>query len=387
MTKVSTYIALIFVLMSAACVERLDFSIGDLDGSAIVVEGFITNEDGPYEIRVSKAYNIDSAAITRSPINVKKMTISDNLGNTEELEIFEKGVYHTRKDGIHGKVGRAYTLRVELHDGRVYETVPDSMFSTGMIDEITHEFVKVPMEGKPLGYAFDMYINAKGAESTANRFLWKMEYTYQIETQPWDHMTKHSTLCPPEDDCIDPLYCSSYEIDTPHHTVVTAKPPRGPRECTCCKCWITLDRTLPTISESIVSEGRTFQHIKIGQIPVTAFTMKSTGTYVSVRQFSLSQQAFDFWKLVRAQKDGVNSLFQPVNGKIGTNWRQIEGNPGTMLGIFYAAAVHEAHVRLRAEDVPDVNLIPKLNQLYPFACYNYDPLADSVRPDFWDPEW
>jgi hypothetical protein len=186
------------------------------------------------------------------------------------------------------------------------------------------------------------------------------------------------------EDCIDPLYCSGYVIDTGHMMVVSDRPYRP---CTCCDCWITLDGTVPTISENVLSQGGTFNHVRIGQVPVNGFSMSGAGTYVSIKQFSLSQQAFDFWKLVRAQKDGLSSLFQPVNGKISNNWKQVEGNPGPIQGIFYASAVSEASTLIQTSDVPDPRMIPIVNKTFPFECANIDPLAKTTRPKFWDPSW
>jgi len=360
-------------------VDRLDFSVGDLDGSSIAIEGFITNEDGPYEVRVSKAYNIDSASVTRSPISVKKMTISDNAGNSEDLIPVSKGIYQTSKTGIHGEVGRAYVLRVELLDGRVYETIPDTMSVSGSVDKIDTQIVNYDNEQGVKTYGFDVFFDSQSGENTTNRFVWKTTFVTEVHTQPWDYTVK----CGFQNryDCPAPLYCSGYELDTPTGTVVTSRPPRP---CTCCNCWITNDPPIPIVSDNLTSgKGNgTFSHLYAARVPVTGLTMQY-GTQVLIRQFSLSQRAYDFWKLFRAQKDAVTNMFQPVNGKLVGNWVQVEGNPGPIQGLFYASGVHSKKITLSHEDVPGTITVPRL-QLYPDDCREAFFNASNVKPDFWD---
>src|SRR4051812_22188873 len=108
------YIGLFFLLVSAACVDPLAMKIGAVGANAVVVEGYITDQPGPYEVRVSRVYNIDSATAQRIPIEARRLTIFDNTGNSQELNRTSAGVYHT--SGIQGVIGRAYKMRVELTD-------------------------------------------------------------------------------------------------------------------------------------------------------------------------------------------------------------------------------------------------------------------------------
>ncbi|MFN7330486.1 MAG: DUF4249 domain-containing protein, partial [Bacteroidota bacterium] len=71
------------IVLSDSCVERADFSAKEALAQ-LVVEGLITDESGPYTVKLSRARKpLDfSATVTVSALRV---TISDDAGNSEVL--------------------------------------------------------------------------------------------------------------------------------------------------------------------------------------------------------------------------------------------------------------------------------------------------------------
>jgi hypothetical protein len=108
-------------------------------------------------------------------------------------------------------------------------------------------------------------------------------------------------------------------------------------------------------------------------------------TRVEIRQFSLSETAYSFWKAFRAQKDGIASLFQPASGKVVGNWTQVQGTPSPLFGVFYASSVTKNAVDLDIADLPDASIVPSIGTYYPYSCLDFD-YSTNVQPDFWDVE-
>jgi hypothetical protein len=373
MTRRVIYIGLFFLLMSAACVDRLSFeNVGEVGADAVVVEGFITDQPGPYEIRISQAYNIDSTVVRRIPVEAGRLFMSDNLGNSEVLKEISDGVYQTDINGIQGIVGRAYKVRVEFTDGRTYETPFDTMRSTGFIQDISHQLVKYTNRDGVAGYAFDIYFNAKTGEKSNYRYLWKTSMTYKVQTNPEDH-----TLDCGRTKCQDPLDCSGYIINPNGGGLLWVKP------CTCCFCWISIRSEVPVVSDDIVERG-TFSHVKAGQVPVTGLTM-SYKTRVNIQQLSLSEQAYKFWKAFRAQKDGIASLFQPANGKVTGNWVQVAGTAKPIFGLFYASSVSSSAADVSISDLPSASMVPPVGMYFPYSCLDFDN-STNIQPDLWNVE-
>src|SRR6478736_7600766 len=152
------FISVLLICSLAACVDRINMEVGE-GTSPIVVQGYISDQPGPYRIIVSKAIEIDSKLEVSNRISVRKLSIFDNHGTSEDLFEIEQGIYETRADGIRGKVGNAYTMRVELLDGRIYESIPDTIkASTGMKN--TYFNFKSEVVNDATQYGFDIFFNA-----------------------------------------------------------------------------------------------------------------------------------------------------------------------------------------------------------------------------------
>jgi hypothetical protein len=60
---------------------------------------------------------------------------------------------------------------------------------------------------------------------------------------------------------------------------------------------------------------------------------------MDVSQMSLSRQTFRFWKAIQNQKEATGNLFQPVSGKIPSNFVQVSGTPVPIAGLFFATGL------------------------------------------------
>ena len=381
-------LSVIAILSSAACVDRINFDIGSGDTFPVVIDGFISDEPGPYIIRVSKAFDIESKFSIKTPISIKQLVLSDDQGVSEVLSEISNGVYKTDSTGIRGIVGRVYKLRVELLTGRVYESIPDTLQSAGTVDSVYFNFTqgKVKIDGTT-SYGFDVFFNSSAGSKSNNYFLWKFTGTYQVKTNPQFHRIACATIaddCPnavANCGCPQPLPCSGY-IQVGSIYNLTYKSP-----CTCCSCWVKIYNSVPIISDrQFVEDGR-FRDIKVHYAPLTPYTLMFK-MHAEVKQLSLSHNAFSFWKAVKDQKEATNSLFQPVTGRISANFKQISGPPGPVEGIFFAAGVSSKAIYIVPNDVPFPGLIPQdkpfpyVNKIDFGSCLDF-PNSTTKRPSFW----
>jgi len=378
--RISFWIGFVLIGLTAACVDPISFDTDTVAIFPIVVEGSISDDPGPYEVRVSKAFDLETQKATRERARVKRLNISDNVGNSEDLQEIELGVYRTNAEGIQGVVGRAYTLRVELLDGRVYETIPDTMKVTGSVSKIEHEVVEYTnLNGVP-EYGFDIFFDSQANENKEFRFMWKLVMTYEVSSNPEEHYSpcfRDDCVDPTNCFCPEPLLCSGFIFNDTTRQLEYVGP------CECCHCWLELRNDLPVMSEGQLTQNGIFTKVKAGRLPITAQTMQYK-THVEVQQYSLSQVAYDFWNSITAQKQAISSLFQPLSGKITGNFVQLAGTPTPIEGIFYTASVSRNSIYITADDVPDVKMI-KLSADSVFSrssCLDF-PGATNRRPTFW----
>jgi hypothetical protein len=363
-------ISFVFILLTAACVDRVFLEIPVPDTFPLVVDGMITDQPGPYTVELTKGFDIESKSSVKSYISARRVTISDNTGNSEDLVERSQGVYQTSSTGIRGFVGRTYRLRIELLDGRVYESKPDSMTAAGQVENVYFNYKASRNSDGTSSYGFDILFDANAQDRSTFNFLWKMKGTYQVTTNP----ERFTRPCG-ESRCPAPLACSGYVLGPGGLEYVAP--------CECCDCWVTFFNDAPVISDNQFNTNGKYTGVRLGYVPITQWTFLYK-VHVEVLQYSLSRNAFAFWRAVRIQKEAVNNIFQPVTGKIPGNMVQVSGNPGPVEGLFFAAAVSTNSVFINVNDIPDPGVIPPQSLPYPNNCTTLFPFSTTTKPDYWE---
>lgn len=361
-----TIISSILFFTLIACVDRI---IIDEDGefrSQIVIDGFISDDPGPYTIRLFRSSSIEDNLNSAAPFSARTVTISDNLGNSEDLIETQNGsgIYLTRPTGIRGIIGRSYTLRIEYRDGKVYESAPELIRPAGTIDSIYYEFESfTPLTG-PTEYGYRIYMDAEGEEDS-KYYRWRFNGTYRVETNPEQRTVPFGQGRIPA-----PPPCSGYVFNGELVMV---------DDCNCCTCWVRQPENLPNVSDNQYIIGGKFKKVEVGYVPVNAFTFFDR-YQIEVEQLSLSQAAFDFWRSVRSQKEGATSLFQPSFGEVKTNIFPINGGP-PVLGLFYASGKAKRSIFIKRDDVPVP--VPEPSATIQEQCDIVFQNASTTKPAGW----
>jgi len=112
-------------LLSTSCQQVIDIELNDKD-AAIVIEGNITDQPGPYTVSISKTVNF-SDPNTFPGVSGAFVVMYDNVGNIDTLTETTAGTYVT--SSIQGMPGRTYTLSV-TSEGKTYtanSTMPQAI--------------------------------------------------------------------------------------------------------------------------------------------------------------------------------------------------------------------------------------------------------------------
>ncbi len=107
----------------------------------MVIEGSISDEPGPYTVKLSRTVNF-SDANTYPPVTGALVIISDNTGVTDTLSETVSGLYQTHH--ISGTPGNTYTLKVITEDKK-YDAV-STMPNKVNLDSIQFDLFKDPDE-------------------------------------------------------------------------------------------------------------------------------------------------------------------------------------------------------------------------------------------------
>ncbi len=340
-------IVLISLLLAGSCIERINIPVPGSPSHILVIDGFITDQPGPYTVKLSSSMDIDDAAPLGYPVTVKKVTLFDNAGHSEVLQQSDRGIYQTLPNGMRGVVGREYFIRVETNDGKVIESLPDRMNPVGTVDSVYYEFESRQPEAAPTENGYRIFINAHDSQEGEHYLRWKFIGTYVVQTQPQYKLCEVSP-------CLAlycPLKCSGYSyVNGVLHEGYAFNPVTKKVEyviglsCTCCRCWISPREDKPRVNNGQISANGVYHKVEVGYVPVNYYTFFEKYR-VEIQQMSLSRAAFDYWKAIQQQKESVGNLFQPVTGKIPTNLYET-GKTMEVQGIFYASAITKKQIYL-----------------------------------------
>jgi Domain of unknown function (DUF4249) len=109
------FILIASLLCFSSCEKVIDLKL-DSNNSTIVIEGNITNQAGPYFVRVTKSVSFTETN-NYPPITNATVVITDNAGQRDTLAYTPNGNYKTNT--LQGIAGRTYTLFVTA-EGKNY---------------------------------------------------------------------------------------------------------------------------------------------------------------------------------------------------------------------------------------------------------------------------
>lgn len=283
-------------LLLGACIKKIDVPLRNADGQ-LVVEGWITNDPGPYRIRLSYSGSyISAAAIPDASVEKQAaLSITDDLGNTVSLAHADSGFYQTTNPAFRGTPGRAYTLRITLPDGRKFRSTAERMEPVPPVDKVSRIALddRSSLDRPAL---LKVFIDARDPAGSANYYRW-VSYS-------WSPRLATGVVC--GFSCIRGRFC---------HQLFESGP-------------------VYTFSDAGI-DGNFIRGKEVFEAPVYHFGRH----YINIGQQSLSREAYQFWQRYLDQREKTGSILDPLPSPIEGNVVN-EDNPDDLaLGYFGASAV------------------------------------------------
>lgn len=320
---------------------------------ALVVEGQITDQSGPYSVRLTRTadYTLRSINLLETGATV---TIQDNLGNRETLrEQSPGGTYVSRADGIRGVAGRRYKVIIQTKAGNRYESTEEVLSAAPPIQKLYSEYQPNTTPGTGLRrQGWSVYIDTKDPETPGDYYRWEWtNYTFT-------------------DVCRKTL--------APGGTSYTG--------ISCCSpCWnINRCYNCIDVNSDVNINGQAISRQLITQVPYTS----KNRYYIEVQQQALSQGAYQYWKSVRQLVNNTGGLFDAAPSTVQTNIRCVSDPATAVYGYFGATGISEQYIyvdRSEGQGIPELDLpvnIPYPTQPPCVACEN-TIYQTSEKPRWW----
>lgn len=124
------FFAFIFAIFLTSCTEVIKIDLNSAN-PVLMVEAKITNEAGPYTVKLSKTVNYDAPNVFPA-VSGATIIIADDAGNRDTLTEGAGGIYTTKH--IQGVEGRTYNLFIK--DGEKEYTATSKMQNMIALDSV-----------------------------------------------------------------------------------------------------------------------------------------------------------------------------------------------------------------------------------------------------------
>jgi len=372
---------LMMIFIFIGCTEVYNPEIST-DTEALIVEGLITNETGPFVIKLTKAkpLSFDSINSVNHFVSGAIVKIVDGDKKTYELNESSPGKYFT-SSGFKTKIGNTYTLFINTNDGNRYQSNTEMLLSPQSYDSIRGVFTKKD------------YLNSKnevksvtGAEIFVNLF----KSIPNNEPVPACRFVSDITVQ------YHLTFNESYWEDGVEHIITDW--------FWFCFGWNTF--RLSDI-ENITEQKNNFSNAEIknhsiGFMPFDAsdYNMKTFfGTnipqttmiyYLTVNQYTMNSDTYRFYKAANNQLSADGKIFDPISSQLLGNMRCVNNPEKIVLGLFEVSSVKKQAVLVKGSTYDlskKVNLnnttfleIPKANA-YMFKVWDAAPENNPINKD------
>lgn len=165
MNKAILYLTAMLALAFTSCEEVIDYELRNVE-TKLVVEGLITNQPGPYTVRLSQTKGYLDEGLPPG-VNGALVVVSDNNGTVDTLQQVGEGVYQTTK--LQGTAGYTYYLKATVN-GKEY-TAQSYMPTVAPLDSLTFEY-QTAMEEEDEGY--HPFIHFRDPQGKGNYYRWNI---------------------------------------------------------------------------------------------------------------------------------------------------------------------------------------------------------------------
>ena len=280
----------------------------------LVVDGLITDREGPQVVRLSRSFPFDEQFA--EPVEGAVVIVTDEFSGIFLFTEDAPGLYLS-DPGLRGEAGRRYRLLVSTPDGRDYESEWVELRRVPRIDSVGWRFLEIAgtLPGQS-SYGVRVSVNTHDPMDETRYYRWEWSETWEV---------------------ITPIKSSLYLDEE--------------------RCW-------KTTRSSLVAIGTT-EHLTRDVLHDQPLFTVSTGDSrlrirysVLVLQYSLSREAYSYWKNLQELTQNRGTLFDPVPSRVTGNIYDREQPGMPVLGLFQASAVTTERIFIERSGLPGFLDIP-----------------------------
>ena len=291
----------------------------ELEGNrgTLVINGRVTDQEGFQYIEISRSlapYDEDQVR----PESGFTVEIQDDEGNSFPGTEMKPGLYACWMDQEHLVPGTNYRLVASDGLSHVYVSAFDELLACPDIDSITWEIQEQQTADPDINYrGVQFFVNTDCSGEHAKNFRWELEETWEYHSTYPIYIYYDGSIRALDNNSYDLYYCWETDSIPSIFTYSTQNLTSG------------VIRNYPLNYVSNQSDR---------------FSVKYS---LLVKQFSLGQEAFEFWHVLDEQSKQRGELYEAQPARIPGNIHPQDQGEETVLGLFYATSIKEKRIFVR----------------------------------------
>jgi len=337
----------IIVILLNSCVDEY-FPDIDKYENLLVIDGAITNQPGPYEIKLSFSSSVQRPKFL--PYTGAQVIVEDNQGNEEVFTEIEPGIHVSAINGLQGIIGRKYKIIIRTPDENEFQStfqelkkpveianVYAEIYSRETGDEYGHEY----------GYQF--YVDTEAAENNSAYLMWRVKGAYKYQSE---YLIKYIfdnrvlSIFPHPDS----LY-TCYHDD--NYTGI-----------------YTLDMSTLSVPE-------------VNRFPLNYINTNTRRLSIRysllLKQYTITEEAYDYYSRIKDVNTQQGSLYTQQPYQINGNVYSVLDQDKAILGYFLVAGIDEKRIFV---DRPPSDQV----EFYYSICVLNDGDYDAYSYVYWSPK-
>ena len=303
--------SVITCLFLFSCICQVDVPLRTV-APELVVEGLISTGPPPYTIKLSSSgpYTSTTEAGKDSQyfITDARVTIEDDLGDSTSCDWTGLGNYQSVDSNFIGTVGRTYTLKIYLSNGKKYLSRPETITPVAPIDSLTvgYDSAQTASISPP-----PLIVTVNSHDPGAGQHFYRWASSGYVPRKSAGYTCGNNSV-----DCPDPYSCSCRAL---------------------CEQF-SADNQINILSNQYIEGGEIV-------LPVYYSPVYWFGThFVEVNQYSLSLASYQFWEQYLEQTNRTGSILDPLPSSLIGNMYNPADSTEIVLGLFSASAVYTKKV-------------------------------------------
>jgi hypothetical protein len=281
---------------------------------ALVVEGLVTNDAGPFTVKLSRAVAYNSTTL-RKPVAGATLLIKDNKGQSFSLKEKDSGSYQTPENFL-AVIGNSYLLHIKTREGDTFESNPQELLPVQNYDSI-HGFLsqKTSLDASNstrLVDGINLLADLPAAVDQASIPYSRFKSSIMLQYNYYWPFTEN-------DDWVTYLFAwNTYNIYDIENLTGT----------------------------KYNTTGALKNHV-LGFIPINSFDygigiLSISYYYLTINQYTLNLESYRYYEAMNKQLTSNARIFDPITSQIYGNIKCINNPLKKVFGMFEVSSVHKS---------------------------------------------